>query len=75
MDPILSITFSKSNSYATAFLFNSKSVTSYFMNHGYDVVVLNPLQTHEFKKKTIHKVKTDPVDTNKIAKVYYFINE
>lgn len=57
MNPILSIDVSKSNSYATAFLFNSKSVTSYFMNHGYDVVVLNPLQTHEFKKKLFIRLK------------------
>ncbi|MGF7060787.1 transposase [Brassicibacter mesophilus] len=49
----------------------SKPITSYFMSHGYDVIVLNPLQTHELKKKTIRKVKTDPVDTNRIAKVYY----
>ncbi|MGF7059941.1 IS110 family transposase [Brassicibacter mesophilus] len=116
MNPILSIDVSKSNSYAAAFLSNSKPfskpfkfnhspndlknllslldemenitgtepsivleatgnyskpITSYFMSHGYDVIVLNPLQTHELKKKTIRKVKTDPVDTNRIAKVYY----
>ncbi len=117
MNPILSIDVSKSNSYAAAFLANSKPFTkpfkfkhspselnsllsllcemenktgacpsvvleatgnyskpiaSYFMNHGYDVVILNPLHTHELKKKTIRKVKTDPVDANRIAKVYYF---
>lgn len=49
----------------------SKPIASYFMNHGYDVVILNPLQAHELKKTTIRKVKTDPVDTNRIAKVYY----
>lgn len=116
MDPILSIDVSKSNSYAAAFLSNSKPFTkpfkfkhspselnsllsllcdmenetgacpsvvleatgnyskpisSFFMNHGYDVVILNPLQTHELKRKSIRKVKTDPIDTNRIAKVYY----
>lgn len=50
----------------------SKPIAAYFMSHGYDVVILNPLQTHELKKKTIRKVKTDPVDANRIAKVYYF---
>lgn len=49
----------------------SKPIATYFMSHGYDVVILNPLQTHELKKKTIRKVKTDPVDANRIAKVYY----
>ncbi len=29
----------------------SKPISTYFINHGYDVVVLNPLQTHELKKK------------------------
>lgn len=49
----------------------SKPISTYFFNHGYDVVVLNPLQTHELKKKTLRKVKTDPIDANRIAKVFY----
>lgn len=49
----------------------SKPISSFFINHDYDVIVLNPLQTHELKKKTLRKVKTDPIDANRIAKVYY----
>lgn len=116
MNPVLSIDVSKSNSYAAAFLSNSKPyskpfkfshsshdinnllsilsemenitgiaptvvleatgnyskpISSYFINHGYNVVILNPLQTHELKKKTLRKVKTDPIDANRIAKVFY----
>lgn len=116
MNPILSIDVSKSESFAAAFLSNSKPyskpfkfkhsptglnallsimsemedltgispnvvleatgnyskpITSYFVKHGYDVIILNPLQTHELKRKTIRKVKTDPIDTSRIAKVYY----
>lgn len=116
MNPILSIDVSKSNSYAAAFLNNSKPFTepfkfnhspkgldalkkllnelervtgvtpkivleatgnyskpivAYFIHNNYEVIVLNPLQTHNLKKKTIRKVKTDPIDANRIAKVYY----
>ncbi len=49
----------------------SKPITTYFIDHGYDVVVLDPLLTHEHKKKSIRKIKIDTIDTNRIAKVYY----
>ena len=49
----------------------SKPIVSYFINNHYEVIVLNPLQTHNQKKKTIRKVTTDPVDANRISKVYY----
>ena len=42
-----------------------------FHNAGYNVVVLNPLETSLHKRKSIRKVKTDPRDTFRIAKVYY----
>ena len=42
-----------------------------FHNAGYNVVVLNPLETSLQKRKSIRKVKTDPRDTYRIAKVYY----
>jgi transposase len=48
-----------------------KPVTQYFINLGYSVYVLNPLQTSIEKRKSIHKIKTDPVDTYRIAQVYY----
>lgn len=49
----------------------SKPIKSFFLDAGYQVIELNPLQTHERKKSSIRKVKTDPVDTNRIAQVYY----
>lgn len=48
-----------------------KPVTQYFIDLGYSVYVLNPLQTSMEKRKSIRKIKTDPVDTYRIAQVYY----
>ncbi|WP_425800822.1 IS110 family transposase [Desulfitobacterium sp. Sab5] len=52
----------------------SKPIMAYFQDAGYKVVVLNPLQTHAEKKKSVRKIKTDPIDANRIAQVYY-LNE
>jgi len=52
----------------------SKPIVSYFESNGYPVVILNPISTHIQKKKTIRKVKTDPIDVNRIAQVYYLEN-
>lgn len=49
----------------------SKPIINFFQNANYQVIALNPLETHQQKKKAIRKVKTDPVDTNRIAQVYY----
>lgn len=49
----------------------SKPLVEFFENEGYHVITLNPLQTHQQKKKSIRKVKTDPIDANRIAQVYY----
>ncbi|MCO1602082.1 IS110 family transposase [Desulfosporosinus nitroreducens] len=49
----------------------SKPITAFFQDAGFKVVVLNPLQTHAEKKKSVRKVKTDPIDANRIAQVYY----
>ncbi|HVJ49627.1 MAG TPA: transposase [Desulfitobacterium sp.] len=49
----------------------SKPIAAYFQDAGYKVIVLNPLQTHAEKKKSVRKVKTDPIDANRIAQVYY----
>jgi transposase len=51
-----------------------KAITNYFYDHDYSVYVLNPLQTSSEKRKSIRKVKTDPVDTYRISQVYYTKN-
>lgn len=52
----------------------SKPISAYFEEAGYHVTILNPLQTHAEKKKSVRKIKTDPIDANRIAHVYY-LNE
>ena len=49
----------------------SKPLTEFFHYEGFEVFVLNPLTTHQLKKKTIRKIKTDPVDVARIAQVFY----
>jgi transposase len=49
----------------------SKPLVSFFSNQGYPVVLLNPLLTHQLKKKATRKVKTDPVDALRIAQAFY----
>jgi len=49
----------------------SKPITNFLMEAGYSVIALNPLQTHDLKRRTIRKVKTDAVDTQRIAELYY----
>ena len=50
----------------------SKPIKQFFETQNYKVIELNPIQTHNQKRKTIRKVKTDPIDANRIAQVYYF---
>lgn len=52
----------------------SKPIVQYFQQLGYKVIVLNPLQTSAQKRKNVRKVKTDPIDTYRIAQVYYTSN-
>lgn len=52
----------------------SKLIVQYFQQLDYKIVVLNPLQTSMQKRKNIRKVKTDPIDTYRIAQVYYTTN-
>lgn len=52
----------------------SKSITQYFQECGYNVIVLNPLQTSIQKRRNMRKIKTDPIDTFRIAQVYYMNN-
>lgn len=49
----------------------SKSLISFFHSLGYPLVVLNPLQTHHLKHQSIRKIKTDQVDTARIAHAFY----
>jgi transposase len=49
----------------------SKPIASFFSANGYSVVVLNPLYTHQLKKKAIRKIKTDPIDAIRIAQAHY----
>lgn len=49
----------------------SKPIASFFRENGYLVYIINPLQTHAQKKKSVRKVKTDPIDANRIAQVFY----
>lgn len=37
----------------------SKPIVSFFQHAGYKVTVINPILTHQLKKKSVRKVKTD----------------
>lgn len=50
----------------------SKPFASFFSSHGFSVILLNPLLTHQLKKKAVRKMKTDSIDAIGIAQVYYF---
>ncbi|MGM1048135.1 MAG: IS110 family transposase [Bacillota bacterium] len=49
----------------------SKPIASFFFSHGYPVILLNPLTTHELKKRSTRKVKTDSIDAVRIANAFY----
>ena len=49
----------------------SKPLVSFFSDRGYPVIVLNPLYTHQLKKRAVRKVKTDPIDAIRIAQAFY----
>ena len=49
----------------------SKPLASFFSSHGYSVILLNPLLTHQLKQKAVRKVKIDPIDAIRIAQVFY----
>ena len=42
----------------------------FFSEHGYDVIVVNPLQSNSMKDFSIRKRKTDRVDAFKLAMMY-----
>ena len=49
----------------------SKPITHSLQEAGYQVIVLNPIQTYQQKRRSIRKVKTDPVDAKRIAEIFY----
>jgi len=49
----------------------SKLLCHQFIKYGYTIHVFNPLMTHEIKKASIRKIKTDPIDVMRIAHVFY----
>ncbi len=49
----------------------SKPLAEFFFERGYEVYVLNPLTTSHIKSKSMRKVKTDPIDTMRIAHAFY----
>ncbi len=49
----------------------SKPITHCLQEAGYSVIVLNPIQTYQQKRRSIRKVKTDSVDAKRIAEIYY----
>ena len=52
----------------------SKPISCILQEAGYSVIVLNPIQTHQQKRRSIRKVKTDPVDAKRIAELFYMQN-
>lgn len=52
----------------------SKPITRNLQEAGYQVIVLNPLETHEQKRRSLRKIKTDIVDSKRIVKLYYLEN-
>lgn len=52
----------------------SKPISSYFAAQGFPVSILNPILTHQLKKKSIRKVKTDAIDASRIAQTFYLGN-
>ena len=49
----------------------SKPITHNLQEAGYSVIILNPIQTHQQKRRSIRKVKTDPIDAKRIAEIFY----
>lgn len=49
----------------------SKVLCNHLIRLGFTVHVFNPLLTNHLKRSSIRKIKTDPVDVNRIAQVFY----
>jgi len=49
----------------------SKPIAQSLFEEGYSVITVNPLETHEQKRRSIRKIKTDKIDSHRIAQLYY----
>lgn len=49
----------------------SNRLVHFFMKNGLKVFLINPLLSHSIKNSTIRKVKTDKVDAEELAKLYF----
>lgn len=49
----------------------SKPIAAYFFSLGYEVFIINPIMTGNVKARSVRKSKTDPIDTMRIASVFY----
>ncbi|WP_129600619.1 IS110 family transposase [Anaerophilus nitritogenes] len=50
----------------------SNRLVHFFPKNGLKVFLINPLLSHSIKNSTIRKVKTDKVDAEELAKLYFF---
>lgn len=49
----------------------SKAISACLQDAGYQVILLNPIESHAHKRSSIRKVKTDSVDAVRIAELFY----
>ncbi|AOT69391.1 IS110 family RNA-guided transposase [Geosporobacter ferrireducens] len=52
----------------------SNRLVHFFTRHNLKVYLINPLLSHSIKNSTVRKVKTDKVDAEELAKMYFFMN-
>ncbi|NOU69082.1 transposase [Paenibacillus sp. LMG 31461] len=48
-----------------------QAVTQFLEEHGILLLVVNPLISHQAKKSSLHKVKTDAIDAFRLCELYY----
>jgi transposase len=49
----------------------SQRIVHFFVKHDYKVFLVNPLISHSIKTSTIRKVKTDKVDAEELARLFF----
>lgn len=52
----------------------SNRLVHFFCNNGLKVYLINPLLSHSIKNSTVRKVKTDKVDAEELAKIFFFMD-
>lgn len=52
----------------------SERLVYFFIRNGYKVFLINPLQSHSIKNVSIRKVKTDKMDCQEIARLFFMLN-